>query len=655
MSCANSDHGDFGRFFKDVSRRRFLRAATLGGVALALPSGQGKEDPGAMPGDDSFDTLSRELLRDWCDGMLALQIHDPADPARHGALGCPSCGFIHGRCMDAVYPFFHMAKVTGQARYLDAGIAVFEWSKNVSQDDGSWTVISDPTSWRGITVFGAIALADTLQLHGELLDPQTRQRWRERLGRAGDYIYQNFVALDFSNINYGCTGIYAMDLLGRSLDRPTYLARSRELASGLKDFLTRPNGLLFGEGKPASSISPRGCRAVDLGYNVEESLVALALCADSAGDPELAALVGRSLEAHLAFMLPDGGWDNSWGTRQSKWSYWGSRTCDGCQPGYAVFAKHHPAFATAVIENTRLYRTCTDSGLLHGGPHYVSHGVKPCVHHTFTHAKALATLRDHGDLAKQIRATAPLPRAVADGIREYPEIATWLAARGPWRATVTAYDWIYHQRAQQPTGGALSMLWHAEVGPLLAGSMARYHLVEKNNMQLHPDADDHPLTPRIELWQDDTWFTQLYDLTAKVVSSDINGVIGFEVSGRLCSDARHEPKQGKSVFSLSYQFDAGTATIVAQAPGVGSSNALPRLVIPLISPSGEKVDQSVPGRIEIHKPKGKVVIEANVPLRIQQTKRTRIFNLVPGFEAVPIIADIPTNARLECRIRVISW
>lgn len=635
-----------------LTRRQFLRAAALGGLAISLPWGCAS-DRVAQAGVGSFDELSRDLLRDWCDGMLKVQIHDPADPARHGALGCPACDIIHGRCMDAVYPFLHMAKVTGQKKYLDAGVAVFEWSKNVSHDDGSWTVITDPKSWKGITVFGAIALAETLHRHGDLLDAATRQRWHDRLGRAGDYLHKTFTRLDFSNINYGCTGAYGFVLLGRVLDRPAYLERSRQLISGLKDFLTQPNGLLFGEGKPANGTSPRGCRPVDLGYNVEESLVALAQCAKATGDADLAATVIRLLHSHLEFMLPDGGWDNSWGTRQAKWTYWGSRTSDGCQPGYALFAEDHPAFATAVVENTRLYRRCTANGLLHGGPHYVSHGVKPCVHHTFTHAKALAALRDHGDLPRRIQAIAPLPRATADGIREYPEIATWLAARGPWRATVTATDWIYNKQAQQPTGGALSMLWHNRVGPLLAGSMARYFMVEKYNMQLHPDPGEHPLTPRVELWQDDSWFTQLYDLTAKVNHSDKNGVIGFEVSGRLLDEERREPARGKSGFSLVYQFDGETATIVAHAPGAGSGASGPRLVLPLISPTGETVKQTAPGRIEIHKPKGIVVIEANAPLHIQKTTRSRIFNLVPGFEAVPIIADIPPDTRLECRLRVI--
>jgi hypothetical protein len=30
------------------------------------------------------------------------------------------------------------------------------------------------------------------------------------------------------------------------------------------------------------------------------------------------------------------------------------------------------------------------------------------------------------------------------------------------------------------------------------------------------------------------------------------------------------------------------------------------------------------------------------------------FNLVPGFEAVPVIAEIPAEGRLECHLRVFS-
>ena len=36
------------------------------------------------------------------------------------------------------------------------------------------------------------------------------------------------------------------------------------------------------------------------------------------------------------------------------------------------------------------------AGLLYGGPHLHINGDPPCVHHTFTHAKSLATVLDAG-------------------------------------------------------------------------------------------------------------------------------------------------------------------------------------------------------------------------------------------------------------------
>jgi len=634
-----------------LNRRRFIQSTAAGYLGLALPPVAWAGDAPAAA-DESFDALSRDLLRDWCDGMLAVRIDAPGDPTRHGALDCPGCKFIHGRCMDAVYPFLHMAKVTGDERYLTAGIDVFEWSRNVSLDSGAWSNDLDPKSWQGTTLFGAIALAEALHHHGELLDADTRGRWFERLGRAADFIYETIDRMEFANINYGCTAIFGMHLLGKTLDRPQYFERSRALADELDNFISEPSALLIGEGRPASRISPRGCRSVDLAYNVEESLPAMAMAAVATGDEKLAASVRRMLESHLDFMLPDGAWDNSFGTRQAKWTYWGSRTSDGCQPGYALMAAHHPAFATAAIENTRLMRRCTVNGLLAGGPHLHSAGMKPCVHHTFTHAKALAVVRDHDGLARKIQPAAPLPRAVADGVRHYPEIATWLAARGPWRATITAYDWLYRDNVRQPTGGCISLLWHQQVGPLFAGSMPRYVMVERRNMQVHPHPGDHPLTPRVELRLGETWFTQLFDLAAEVKPSDAGGRIAFEVATRLLDEPGNPPPQGRAECALTYHFDSESATLTASAPGVGTEAARPRLVLPIISPTGETVARISANRIEIRKPGGTLVIEANAPLEIDDHGRPRIFNLVPGFEAVPVFAEIPPEGTLTCRIQV---
>ena len=375
-----------------------------------------------------------------------------------------------------------------------------------------------------------------------------------------------------------------------------------------------------------------------------------------AGDAEFKALITRTLQAHLEFMLPDGAWDNSFGTRMAKWTYWGSRTTDGCQPGFAVLADANPAFATAVYRNTELMRCCTRDGLLHGGPHYASHAVKPCVHHTFTHAKALAAVLDRGGLAEKISPAAPLPRTEADGVKAFPEIATWLAARGPWRGTVTANDVSYKKDVYQPTGGALSLLWHRAVGPLFAGSLAEYVLVEPNNMQGNPDPEDFPLTPRLEAWEGATWFTNLHDLQATVTPSDRAGVIGFDVQTRLLSRTQTPPAAGAMACRLGYQFAADAVTIRAQTDHAQPETLKLALTLPVISPSGETVRQVSARRIEIQKPAGVVVIEADVPLRIRAMARERAFNFVPGFQAVPIVAEFPAGGRggVECRISVMA-
>ncbi|MCF7954362.1 MAG: hypothetical protein K9M75_01035 [Phycisphaerae bacterium] len=584
--------------------------------------------------------LMEKLLKQWCDGMLKMQIYRPDDPALNGALGCPSCSFIHGRCMDAVYPFLYMANRTGEKKYLDAGIRAFEWSKNVSQPDGSWTVIADPKSWKGITVFGAIALADALKYHGSVLDKARRERWLARLRQAGDFLLNFFTKIDSSNLNYGCTTVYAMHLLGTFLDEPKYIRHSQKLAGQFEKYLTKPNQLIFGEGKPVDGKSPRGLLPVDLGYNVEESLNGIAMYALAAGDQKMIDLVAKSMTSHLEFMLPDGGWDNSWGTRQFKWTYWGSRTSDGCQPGYALMRHKNPAFTTAVYQNTRLMEQCTHNGLLYGGPHYVSHGVKPCIHHTFTHAKALACVLDHEGQGFKIDHSPVLPRMKASGVKEFPELATFLASIGPWRATVTAYDRMYQKNMFHPTGGAMSVLWHKKLGNVLSSSMAKYILKEKNNMQPDPNNRDDPLTLRVEAFKDGVWYTNLFDKKAEVSYTDNHKEILFKVKTRLVSEEGKLPVDGQMDCVLIYRLNLNVVNVKLETTSPVPEKMKISLVVPIISPSGEKVDRVSENRIEIQKPDGKVAVQSNCPLRIQDTGRDRIFNMVPGFEAVSIAIDV---------------
>ena len=77
------------------------------------------------------------LLKDWCDGLLKLQIDMPGQDDFDGAILCPACKVIHGRCHDAVYPLLCMADRTGDDRYLTAAKKLFRWGGNMLCDDGS--------------------------------------------------------------------------------------------------------------------------------------------------------------------------------------------------------------------------------------------------------------------------------------------------------------------------------------------------------------------------------------------------------------------------------------------------------------------------------------------------------------------------------------
>jgi len=642
-----------------MRRRNFLQYSLLAPVGLngllyGCVGNPGTDDALAeesiATGDRTFRELCQSLLKTWGDGMLAHQIDSPHDLTTHGALGCPACDRIHGRCMDAVYPFVHLAKTTGEEKYLTAAIRVMEWAENnVSQPDGSWTVMPNPKTWRGISVFGAIALAETLKYHSDILPADVRQRWSKRLGRVGEYLLANF-DLTFTNINYGFTALHAFVLIGEVLEEEKYTARAQVLGKDAKQWFTQPNALLFGEGKPSDALSPKGLHPVDLGYNVEESLNGVVHYALHASDEELLNLLTKSLEIHLEFMLPDGGWDNSWGTRQAKWSYWGSRTTDGSQPAFAMLADRNPAFATAAIRTTELLEGCTaESGLIYGGLHYAEHGVPPCIHHTFAHAKPLAALLDGPAELTMLKADGPLFRETADGVRYFPEIDVWLLARGPWRATVSTYDFIYKEHCFQGTGGALSLLYHNSTGPLFAASMAEYKLVEKFNQQPDPDDEEFALTPRLETMVDGKWYTNLYDLEATVKTTDQDRVISCLSTVNLVDKDQLTPALG--AITRQVQYVVGSDNVEVRVHGDKASEVAIRLVLPVLSPSTDQVERVSDRELRIVKPKGIVVLRANTALQIQATKRDRVFNMVPGVQALPIYLDVGKEAAI-CTISV---
>jgi hypothetical protein len=650
----------------NLTRRQMLQLSTAGatafGASLAFPSlvaEQQQESPSSRPSAKPENNLYAQLLETWCEGLLAHQVTAIRDPALRGALLCPACAIIHGRCGDAVYPLLRMAHSTGKAKYLEAALLVYEWSEQqVSRADGSW--INDVTlsSWQGITVFHAIALAEALHHHGAILDNATRQRWTGRLARAAKFL-DSFITIDTGNINYPVTSSHCFALCAQVLGEPHYLDRARALAHQTLDHFT-PNGILFGEGHPQTAITAKHCRPVDLGYNVEESLPALAQYALLANDQPVLDQTIAALRTHMEFMLPDGAWDNSWGSRNYKWSYWGSRTSDGCHPAYVLLTGHEPKFLEAAHRNLELMAACTHNNLLYGGPHYFEHGDQPCIHHTFTHAKSLATVLDSNVPSLPPSPRLTLPREQPYGVKSFPEIATNLASIGPWRATFTGYDFEYIERVQSggggasggghASGGALSLLYHQQLGPILTASMTEYQMIEISNQQAFLDKPHMPLTPRIESAGKPT-YTSLSDFEAATIAhliTELGASVIFGAKGRLLTASHQPPPNGEAHYYLTYNLTDSRVLITASADALAQTQL--QFILPVISRSTEPFTQPDPKTIRITKRKGTLTIRTNASQGFAPIPKERTFNLVPGFECIPLTIKMQPGQQLQIQL-----
>jgi hypothetical protein len=658
-------------FNENLTRRELLRLSAAGATVLgaslsfpALAAATGAHH-GVAPHAVAKTDLYSQLLQSWCDGLLTHQVTTIQDPGLRGAFLCPACGILHGRCGDAVYPLLRVAHATGDAKYLRAALLVHEWSeKNLSRSDGSWVNDLTLSSWKGITVFRTIALAEALHHHGTILDAETRRQWTVRVSRAAQFL-DGFITIETGNINYPITASLAFVLCGQLLNDPHYLDRAHELAHASLDHFTA-NGFIAGEGHPVNGVSAKHCRPVDLGYNVEESLPALALYAQLTNDTVVLEKTIAAMRTHMEFMLPDGGWDNSWGTRNYKWSYWGSRTSDGCHPAFVLLAQHDPKFHEVAQRNLELMAACTHHNLLYGGPDYFVHGDKPCIHHNFTHAKALATVLDRGT-QPSIATRTTLPREDAAGLKHYPEIGTYLLSPGDWRATVTENDFNYVEDVQtsgssagggHATGGALTMLYHRRIGPVLAASMTEYAMVEISNQQAFTDAPHMTLTPRVEYVNGKT-YTSLSDFAAHLSADDAdqdpaNPRIRFEAYGQLLTAAHQPLSQGSIEYRIHYMFAAQTIEILAAADV--SANLPPpynpiRFILPVIARADERVEQVDAQTVRIHRKTGTITVRTDAQA-FEAVPKERTFNLVPGFECVPLTIAMQPGKEIRIQMEV---
>ena len=571
---------------------------------------------------DAHDQVA-SMLVEWCDALVRLQVHQPDCQRLDGGILCPACGMIHGRCHEAVYPLLCAARLTGNEIYLTAAKRLFFWGENMRCADGAFR--NDYKSdWKGVTVFAAIALHDALREHGVLLTDQEKAAWEARLAEMGAWLYRNLTESSAAYLNYLAANACAMALLGVYFSKEDYLLLAKRLAAFCLTHVTE-NGLIFGEGSPRTACSPKGCRAIDGGgYNVEETLPCLYRYATLVEDCEVLEACRRLWHAHLQWMLPDGAWDNSTGTRGFKWTYWGSRTADGCQAALFALGKSEPVFAEAAWRNLALYRRCTQDGLLFGGPDYHRNGEPACVHHTFCHAKVLAEALDGGLFSfERVRLPSDTPQA----LKYYPELDTFRAAWGPWRMDVTGYD-ISYAKAGHASGGSISMLWHEGVGPLMAVGTIDRTLREPHNQQLsvHPETVRSGC-PRVETF--DGQYGQHYCKAAQLSAAETPDGLQIRADTALCDSDGHPLQQGCEC-SLRYHLAESGLTVCGSVDAALAERVC--FVLPLI---GEKA--------EVRAVQGRLVCPP-----------FRMFNPSPGFLGWEYRLQPDDKGRFEFRISVSS-
>lgn len=614
--------------------------------------------------------LSRKLLIEWCQKLASLQILNTGSARLDGAILCPACGKIHGRCVEAMYPFLRMAEEEEnngsegwkkrQKDWIERAEKLFFWAEStVSQDDGS--LLNDIDSgWTGITVFYTIQLSNCLRFHVFLLDEKTKYLWTERLKKAAEFLYYFDDLLD-NNINYPISNALAMYQCGIVLHEPRYIERAAQLAELSESSFTE-NDLLFGEGVPRLQKSAKGCQPVDVGYNMEETLPSLLLYGWESKNERILNLALKSLMAHLDFLLFDGGINNSFGTRNYKWSYWGSRTSDGCGLGYLLAAKilrdtqpeESRRAAEAAVKNLHMLKSCTQEGLLCGGPHYLSAKQSPCVHHTFTHAKVLAEILDRKlevEDIEQHQGQLDLNRRELEerervpNVKYYPERSSWVLSSQQIKACITAYDWEY-MPGGHVSGGTLSLLQHKEMGMLLCAGMGEYSLKEPNNMQVPYNVIQECLALRIEALIDGGIYSSIYEEQAKLAFCQEKGVICLRADGYLKDINHNLPNTGVIPYYFEYRFRGNQLQIEA-------SFCQGKLICPFISREDEPIlFEQDSQKIYFIKNGHQLSVEFQGNIEFPYGTN-RIFNLIPGLQAARIDV-IPSQSSNIARI-LILW
>ncbi len=551
---------------------------------------------------------AEKLLKKWCDTLLSYQVKT-VTPYTNNSLLCPACHVIHGRIADLCFPFTVLWAKTKDEIYLEQADKLIDWSEyNLKNESGLW--YNDAGNrWIGTSAFSAMSIGETIYHFGNILPTKYKNKWLSIFIRISDVFMTLDQASSFHPVsNYYCGIAVLLAMAWKLTDKIHYYEKSKHWINTVMNRFDE-NGILYGEGYPMNADD--GSHTIDMGYDLEESLPLLLRYADLTGD--YADFFRARLRDHLAFLLPDGGIDNSFGSRHNKWTYWGSRTSDGLIEGLALVLDD-PMFTNACEKVLTLYEKCTHNGLL-AIPMAHEVGEPTCLHHTFTHAKALAALV----CAKNVTITPkePIPCEASPKVKTYQNGKLVLVSNGSFRATISAAHAGFLPEYAANGGGSLNLLYHKEYGIICAATSASYKPSEPLNQQYLRSADNSPC------------------MTAQFV---VNGKMG-------CQDKDVNLAVNETKITASATDWRATYTINESSVDIELNCQSGIYNLPIVCKKSSSVTVSDDERsVNIDQ---KLTIKSDTPLIVDCNKR--IFNQVGGLLYLPISITVQGKVKLTIK------
>lgn len=458
----------------------------------------------------SLKSESFEVLQELSKALLKLQITEIENPD-FGALKCPECNVLHTRAAEAVFPFSVIFKETKDEKYKNAAVNLVNWLIKQQQPGGEW--IETPWAWTGTTADQLLMIINSYPILKVYLTAGENEKWISSIKKAADFLVK-YMSPDFASINYCPTTAAVLSQTFRIIPDSTYLKKAEQLARWT---IAKMDEEGFIQGEAARSFGVK--YGVDLGYEMDMSLWGLALYAKECNDKFVEDVVKKSLAKNLYFVYPNGAIDGSWGSRCYKWTTFGSKTADGCQILFSLFADDDPRYYSAAIKNLRYLKTMIRDGLIGNGPHFWDiFPAQLCNYPTFARAKNLALTFELGIQDQLI--LPKLPSEEKGWIKYYNSVNVALARSENFMITISGYGYKdltntnNGQYNQHPTGGSACNVWLQDFGFLQTSSQTKYVRGEVVHM---PAVNDTVicLTPRIEFTNNDGYFTNLYEFENK--------------------------------------------------------------------------------------------------------------------------------------------